>query len=54
MEITLDTRRPRGALCAAVMRPYRFYLTLEGTYAAGPWTLKLNGAAYPFEVKAEL
>jgi hypothetical protein len=34
------------------MRPYRFYLPLEGTYDAGPYTLKLNDQVHPFVVEA--
>lgn len=50
IEVSLRTRRPQSALCASVVRPFRFYLTLEGVFEAGPYTLKLNGDAYPFEV----
>jgi hypothetical protein len=50
--VTLQMRRPRGALCASVMRPYRFYLPLEGKYDAGPYTLKLNDQVHPFVVEA--
>jgi hypothetical protein len=52
VEVILTTRRPQNALCASVLRPYRFYLLLEGDYAAGPYTLKLNGTVHPFEVHA--
>ncbi|MFT5142457.1 MAG: hypothetical protein ACI80V_001353 [Rhodothermales bacterium] len=52
VNVTLRTRRPQGALCAAVIKPYRFYLLLEGGFAPGPYTVKVNGGAHPFEVKA--
>ncbi len=52
ISVTLSTRRPQGALCAAVIRPFRFYLLLEGTYAAGHYTLNLNGGAHPFQIRA--
>ncbi|MBO6575728.1 MAG: hypothetical protein JJ896_12060 [Rhodothermales bacterium] len=52
VEVTLTTRRPQGALCAAVIRPYRFYLLLSGQYAAGPYTIKVNEAAFPFEIRS--
>ncbi len=52
VDVTLDMRRERGAVCAAVLKPYRFYLMLDGRYAAGPYTLKLNGQAFPFEIRA--
>jgi hypothetical protein len=52
LEVTLRTRRPQGALCAAVIKPFRFYLLLDGAFSPGPYTLKVNGGAHPFEVKA--
>lgn len=48
----LLSRRPQGVVCAQVVRPFRFYAILEGTYAPGSYTLKLNGGARPFEVRA--
>lgn len=51
LDITLQMRRPVGSVCAAVLRPYRFYLTLEGTYPPGAYTLTLNGRTTPFEIK---
>lgn len=51
VEATLQMRRPQGAVCTSVFRPYRFYVTLEGQYAPGHYTLKLNGRAVPFEVR---
>lgn len=51
IEVTLRTRRPQGAICAAVVRPYRFYLLLDGRYEPGPYNLKLNGDSHPFEVR---
>ena len=52
VEVTLRIRRPRGAVCAAVMRPYRFYFLLTGEYAPGHYTLKLNDEYVPFQVAA--
>lgn len=51
IEITLQMRRPVGSVCAAVLRPYRFYLTLDGRYAPGAYTLTLNGRTTPFEIR---
>ena len=51
VEVTLQTRRPEGAICAMVIRPYRFYVVLEGRYDPGAYNLKLNGTSYPFEVR---
>jgi hypothetical protein len=50
--VALEMRRPQGAICASVLRPYRFYLSLEGTYAPGPYTLRLNDRPWPFQVHA--
>jgi hypothetical protein len=50
LDITLQMRRPVGSVCAAVLRPYRFYLTLEGRYPPGAYTLTLNGRTTPFEI----
>lgn len=47
---TLEMRRPQGAICASVRRPYRFYVALEGRYGLGNYTLKLNGEAILFQI----
>ncbi|MFT4604307.1 MAG: inhibitor of cysteine peptidase [Rhodothermales bacterium] len=52
ISVKLTTRRPQGALCAAVIRPFRFYLELEGSYDEGHYTLNLNGGAHPFQIRA--
>ena len=51
IDVTLTMRRPRGAACAQVVRPFRFYLPLDGTFPPGSYTLKVNGAAYPFRIR---
>ena len=51
IQVRLQTRRPQGAVCATVIRPFRFYLKLEGMYGPGSYTLKLNGREYPFSVR---
>lgn len=51
IEVTLETRRPQGAVCATVIRPFRFYFKLEGMYAPGTYTLKLNKEPIPFSVR---
>lgn len=50
IEARLRIRRPQGAICAAVMRPYRFYFMLTGEYGPGHYTLKLNEIYVPFQV----
>lgn len=47
---TLEMRRPQGAICASVRRPYRFYVALEGRYGLGNYTLKLNGEPILFQI----
>ncbi len=48
--VELLMRQPRETVCAAVVRPFRFYLMLDGSYPAGSYTLRLNGSAVPFQV----
>ncbi len=50
---TLTMRQPHGALCAQVVRPFRFYLPLEGTFVPGHYTLTLNGTAHPFRIREQ-
>ncbi|NND72333.1 MAG: hypothetical protein HKN43_12235 [Rhodothermales bacterium] len=52
VNISLDMRRPRSAICASVVRPYRFYMELEGDYAAGNYTIKLNEAVRTFTIRS--
>ena len=47
---TLTMRQPLETVCAAVVRPFRVYLVLDGTYPAGSYTLTVNDAPYPFQV----
>lgn len=51
IDVELTVRRPRGAMCIEVIRPFRFYLPLEGTYAPGAYSLKINGASHPFRIR---
>lgn len=50
LTVTLEMRRPRGVLCASVVRPYRFYVELEGLYEPGHYSLRINNASHPFVV----
>ena len=43
-------RQPKETVCAAVVRPFRFYLVLDGAFEAGSYTLRFNGAPTPFQV----
>lgn len=51
INVTLTVRRPRGAVCAEVVRPFRFYLPLDGTFTPGAFVLRINGAAHPFRIR---
>lgn len=53
IEVDFQMRRPQGAVCTQVRRPYRFYLQLAGTYSPGNYTLKLNDRAIPFTVRRQ-
>ena len=35
----------------AVVRPFRFYLNLDGLYEPGAYTLKLNDRVFPFTLR---
>ena len=48
--VQLQARRPGNAMCATVMRPYRFYMTIEGAFTTGRYTLDLNGVRQVFEI----
>ena len=52
VNIALDMRRPRSAICASVVRPYRFYVELEGQYSVGNYTVKLNETVRTFTIRA--
>jgi hypothetical protein len=50
IDVRLYMRRPKGALCAQVVRPYRFYYTLASPLAPGAYVLTINGDQHPFEI----
>jgi hypothetical protein len=50
IDVDLSMRQPRETVCAAVVRPFRFYLVLDGSYPAGSYLLRLNGSTIPFQV----
>ncbi|GAB5535583.1 MAG: hypothetical protein Rubg2KO_18320 [Rubricoccaceae bacterium] len=49
--VSLTMRQPIDEVCAQVIRPFAFYLVLEGGFAAGSYTLTLNGTAHPFRIR---
>ena len=48
--VELLMRQPRETVCAQVVRPFRFYLMLDGAYEAGSYMLTLNGTDHPFQI----
>ena len=48
--VDLMMRQPRETVCAAVVRPFRFYLMLDEPFEVGAYTLTINGAVRPFQV----
>ena len=53
IDIELTLRQPRGRACPQVVRPFRFYLPLEGAFGPGSYTLKVNGAVVPFQIREQ-
>lgn len=54
VRVDLDMRTPRRRVCAAVSRPYRFYLPLDGHFAPGSYVLTINGRPLPFQIREEV
>lgn len=52
IDVNLSVRRPRGAMCIEVVRPFRFYLPLDGHFSSGAYNLKINGRSHPFQIQA--
>lgn len=52
VDVDLEMRRPRGMLCASVVRPYRFYLTLDGLYPPGHYSLQINDRFHPMVIRS--
>ncbi len=52
VDVKLTARRPQGAFCATVVRPFRFYLLLDEKLPAGPYLFTVNGKEVPFEIHA--
>ena len=48
--MALTMHQPRGAVCAQVVRPFRFYVRLDGLFVPGSYTLRLNGRVTPFQI----
>ena len=49
--MALTMRQPRGAVCAQVVRPFRFYVRLDSLFEPGSYTLTLNGRVTPFQIR---
>ena len=52
IRLTLNMRQPRGRACTQVVRPFRFYVALDGLFAPGAYTLTVNGSPTPFRILA--
>ena len=48
--VDLTMRQPLETVCAAVVRPFRFYVVLDGGFEAGSYTLRVNDSPTPFQV----
>ena len=51
IKVDLTMRRPKGAVCPRALRPYRFYLELDGLYGPGNYLIELNDRNYVFEIR---
>jgi hypothetical protein len=51
IDVTFEMRKPKGAVCTQVVRPYRFYYTFEQPLPPGDYTLTLNDTVEPFTVQ---
>lgn len=51
INVELQMRVPRGGGCRRMTRPYRFYLSLDGRYEKGHYTLKFNDVVHPFRLR---
>ena len=52
VSVELEMRKPRGVVCASVMRPYRFYVLLNGRFDDGNYTLRLNSRVHNFVIRS--
>ena len=50
--VNLNMRRPQGVMCASVVRPYRYYVMLDGTYGLGHYRLRVNDKVRTFVIGA--
>ncbi len=51
IRMSVIMRRPQGAVCAAISRPFRLYVDFEEPFAAGSYTLKIDDVVFPFEIR---
>lgn len=52
VSVELEMRKPSGVVCASVMRPYRFYVLLDGRFDDGNYTLRLNDRVHNFVIRS--
>lgn len=53
VNVTFEMRKPKGAVCTQVVRPYRFYYTFDQPLPPGDYTLTLNDTVKPFTVQPD-
>lgn len=51
ISVEIRAQKPRGAVCMQVVRPFKFYWPLEGSFAPGSYGLNVNGKRLAFEVR---
>ena len=49
--LDVQMRRPRGASCVRVERPFRYYMTLEWLYGPGDYIIRIRDRIYPFVIR---
>jgi hypothetical protein len=50
--LDVQMRRPRGASCVRVERPFRYYMTLDGRYGPGDYIIRIRDLVFPFVVRS--
>ncbi len=48
--LDVQMRRPRGASCIRVERPFRYYMTLDGLYGPGDYIIRIRNRIFPFVI----
>ena len=51
VDLEVTVRRPQGRACAQAVRPYRYYVLLDGIFRPGDYILKVNTFNYTFTLR---